>query len=331
MSDSENILTSPLVQSKLDAIRGIFVKHTKAEEAREMLLLSVAFARRLRENSSTYLIGWSRCGKSEIIKRLLQEQTGQRISNKRIQFLQGNGKRFLYVDLMGGSTPRILARQVNFNIFNDRKSLRLGEEEGTAALIENLNDLKVDGIILDEAQNLAEDGVKKLARFILAIENECSAPLFVVGPPSLAKMMTKVDAMTQRSGGIKMLMPFSIADDEQREVHAAFVSAFSEQLPFDSNWFKNNEDDHHMLRATFYAQRGRPGRHSLLVEAAVPHAFIRTGGAEPAELTREDLAAGFDRVFIGQEIMQGRNPFRAEDYLRLPRFPLSVDQEKFSD
>ncbi|WP_198137013.1 ATP-binding protein [Nitrobacter hamburgensis] len=327
----ENILTSPLVQGKLDAIRGIFVKHTKVEEARQMLLLSVAFARRLRENSSTYLIGWSRCGKSETIKRLLQEQTGQPISKKRIQLLHGNGKRFLYVDLMGGSTPRILARQINFNIFNDRKSLRLGEEEGTGALIENLNDLKVDGIILDEAQNLAEDGVKKLARFILSIENECSAPLFVVGPPSLVKMMTKVDAMSQRSGGIKMLPPFGFADDEQREIHAAFVAAFSDELPFESNWFRDNEYDHHMLRATFYAQRGRPGRHSLLVEAAVPHAFIRTGGAEPKELMKEDIAAGFDRVFINQEIMHGRNPFRSEDYLRLPQFPLSVEQEKSSD
>jgi len=331
MPDIKDILNSPLVRSKLDAVRGIFVKHTKAEEARQMLLLSLAFARRLRENSSTYLIGWSRCGKSEIIKRLLQEQTGLPVSKERIQLLQGNGKRYLYADLMGGSTPRLLARQINFKIFNDRKSRRLGEEEGTDALITNLNDCNVDGLILDEAQNLAEDGVKKLARFILSIENECSAPLFVVGPPSLVKMMTKVDAMGQRSGGIKILTPFGFADDDQQEVHAAFVAAFSEELPFASNWFKDNEDDHHMLRATFYAQRGRPGRHSLLVEAAVPHAFIRTGGAEPKELTREDLAAGFDRVFMGQEIMQGRNPFRSADYLKLPPFPLSVEQEKSSD
>ncbi|WP_431203192.1 ATP-binding protein [Bradyrhizobium betae] len=176
MSELEDILNSPLVVSKLDKIRGIFVRHTKAEEARQMLLLSVSFAKRLRESSSTYLIGWSRCGKSEIIKRLLQDQTGQIVSKKKIQLLTGNGKRFLYIDLIGGATPRILARQVNFQIFNDRKSLGFGEELGTGALIENLNELEVDGIILDEAQNLAEDGVKKLARFILAIENECNAP-----------------------------------------------------------------------------------------------------------------------------------------------------------
>jgi hypothetical protein len=331
MSDLEDILNSPLVMNKLDAVRGIFVRHTKAEEARQMLLLSVAFAKRLRENSSTYLIGWSRCGKSEIIKRLLQDQTGQIVSKKKIQLLQGNGKRFFYIDLIGGSTPRILARQVNFEIFNDRKSLGFGEELGTSRLIENLNELKVDGIILDEAQNLAEDGVKKLARFILSIENECSAPLFVVGPPALVEMMTKVDAMSQRSGGIKMLKPFGFANDEQREVHGAFVAAFSDQLPFETNWFKENEDDYHMLRATFYAQRGRPGRHSLLVEAAVPHAFIRTKGAEPKELTKEDVAAGFDRVFLDQENMHGRNPFRSEDYLALPKFPLSVEPENNSD
>lgn len=332
MSDLEDILNSPLVTSKLDAIRGVFVRHTKAEEAREMLLLSLAFARRLRENSSTYLIGWSRCGKSEIVKRMLTERTGRPVSKEKVQLLQGNGRRYLYVDLMGGSTPRILARKINFTIFNDRHGMRLSEEEGTDALITNLNDHAVDAVILDEGQNLAEDGVKKLARFILAFENSCNAPLFVVGPPALIKMMAKAegDAMGQRSGGIKILTPFGIANDEQREVHSAFVAAFSEQLPFESNWFKDNEDDHHMLRATFFAQRGRPGRHSLLVEAAVPHAFMRTGGAEPKELTKEDIAAGFDRVFLSQAIMHGRNPFRDEDYVRLPPFPLSVEQEATS-
>lgn len=327
MSDLENILNSPLVLSKLDDIRGIFVRHTKAEEAREMVLLSLAFAKRLRENSSTYLIGWSRCGKSEIVKRMLTERTGKPVSKEKIQLLQGNGKRYLYVDLMGGSTPRILARKINFKIFNDRLSLQLGEEEGTDALIANLNDNEVDAVFLDEAQNLAEDGVKKLARFILAFENSCNAPLFVVGPPVLTKMMVKADAMGQRSGGMKILSPFGFANDAQREEHAAFVAAFSDELPFELNWFKDNEDDHHMLRATFFAQRGRPGRHSLLVEAAVPHAFMRTGGVEPKELTKEDIAAGFDRVFLSQEIMQGRNPFRGEDYSRLPSFPLSVEQE----
>jgi hypothetical protein len=28
--------------------------------------------------------------------------------------------------------------------------------------------------------------------------------------------------------------------------------------------------------------------------------------------------------------MQGRNPFRPEDYLRLPKFPLSVEQDEDS-
>jgi AAA domain len=327
MTDLDAILSSPLVASMLDEVRGIFVRHKKAQEAREMVKLSLAFARPLPENSSTWLIGWSRCGKSEIIKRLLQEQTGMPVSKERVQLVLGNGKRYLYVDLMGGSTPRILARKINFRIFNDRQNLRLGEEEGTDALIENINHHDLDGVIVDEAQNLAEDGKKKLARFVLAFENACNAPLVLVGPPTLAKILTKVDAMAQRAGGFKVLPPFGFANDDEQEMHAAFVAAFSDQLPFESNWFKENEYDHHMLRAVYYAQRGRPGRHSLLVEAAIPHAFMRTGGAKPKELTKEDIAAGFDRVFLNQQIMQGRNPFRPDDYLRLPKFPLSVEQE----
>ena len=77
-----------------------------------------------------------------------------------------------------------------------------------------------------------------------------------------------------------------------------------------------------MLRATFYAQRGRPGRHTILVEAATVHAFVRTGGAEPEELTKQDVAAGFDRVFLDEKKMHGLNPFQKEDYARPPEFPL---------
>lgn len=54
------------------------------------------------------------------------------------------------------------------------------------------------------------------------------------------------------------------------------------------------------------------------VDAATVHAFIRTGGAEPDELTKADIAAGFDRVFRNEKIMLGLNPFRDENYDRLP-------------
>jgi AAA domain len=329
MHEISDVLESPLVQDALNAVRGIFVRHTKAEEARQMLLFSLAFGRRSRENSTSYLIAGSRCGKTEIVKRLLQEKTGMPVLRKGVQIVQGNGKRYLYVDLMGGSTPRVLARKINSKIFNDRSSLKLGEEDGTDALIENLNENEFDGLILDEAQNLAEE--EKLARFVLAVENQCLAPMILVGPPLLADMMGGVDAMTQRAGGFKDLPPFGFANDDQREVHAAFVAAFSDQLPFKSTWFKENEDDHHMLRATFYATRGRSGRHSLLVEAAIPHAFMRENGAVPKELTKEDIAAGFDRVFAGQRIMKGKNPFRPEDYCRLPQSAFNSDAKQFDD
>jgi hypothetical protein len=329
MLNYHDIIESPLLDEKLEAIQQIFVQHTKAQEAREMLQLSLRFARRAREISSTYLIGWSRCGKSEIIKRLLQEQTGISVSKDRVQLLQGKGKRYLYADLTGGATPRTLARKINDTIFNDRKSLSLGEDEGTDALIDNLNDHNVDGFFMDEAQNLADDkkGIKKLGRFILSAENHCNAPLFIVGAPSLLDTRRAIEATRQRSGGLKKLEPFGFVGG-QKDFLSAFVAAFSEQLPFPSNWFSQNEDDHDMLRATFYAQRGRPGRHSLLVEAATVHAFIRTGGAEPEELTKEDIAAGFDRVFLDEDAMLGLNPFRKEDYKKLPAFPLNVEQEE---
>jgi hypothetical protein len=323
MYDISDILESPLVLDALDKVRGIFVRHTKAEEARQMLLFALAFGRRSRENSTSYLIAGSRCGKTELLKRLLQELTGMPVLRKGVQIVQGKGKRFLYVDLMGGSTPRVLARKINFKIFNDRDSLKLGEEDGTDALIENLNTHKFDGVILDEAQNLAEE--EKLSRFVLAVENQCDAPMILVGPTKLADMMGGVDAMEQRSGGFKDLPPFGFANDDQREVHSAFVAAFSNKLPFESNWFKENEDDHHMLRATFYATRGRAGRHSLLVEAAIPHAFMRENGALPKELRKEDIEAGFNRVFAGLKSMKGKNPFRSEDYNRLPQSAFKWD------
>jgi hypothetical protein len=147
---------------------------------------------------------------------------------------------------------------------------------------------------------------------------------FVPPRPSLKNLRDTIDATKQRSGGIKKLEPFGLKSDE----FPAFVAAFSDQLPFKTNWFTENEDDHHMLRATFYAQRGRPGRHALLVDTAIVQAFIRTAGAEPVELTKQDLAAAFDLVSRDDDDMHGLNPFRDDDYCRLPKFPLSVDEEK---
>jgi AAA domain len=325
----EAIMRSPLIEAKRQKIENIFVQHTKAEEAREMLRLSLWSSGGAWRNSSAYLIGWSRCGKSEILKRLLKEETGKKVTKAKVQLLEGHGKRYIYVDLMGGATPRTLARKINFDIFNDRKSLSLGEDDGVEALIHNVNDHHVGGVILDEAGNMADDkaGIKKLGRLILSFENQCNAPLILIGDPSLEDMRNTVKATKQRSGGIKKLQPFAFASDE----YAAFVSAFSDQLPFPKNWFKENEDDHDMLRATFYAQRGRPGRHALLAVASTVHAFIRTGGAEPDELTKEDVAAAFDRVSRDDKEMHGLNPFREDDYRRLPEFPLSVDQEENPD
>jgi hypothetical protein len=324
--DHEAILRSPLLEAKRAKVRNIFVQHTKALEAREMLRLSLWSAGPARHNPTSYFVGWSRCGKSEIAKRLLCEETGKKVTTDKVQLLDGHGKRYIYVDLMGGATPLTLARKLNGDIFNDRKSLRLGEDDGVEALIGNINDNHVGGLILDEAGNMADDkqGVKKLGRLILSFENQCNGCLILVGDPSLESLRDTIKATKQRSGGIKKLEPFGFASDE----YPAFIAAFSDQLPFKNNWFTENEDDHDMLRATFYAQRGRPGRHALLADAAMVHAFIRTNGAEPEELTKQDVAAAFDRVSRDDKEMNGLNPFRDEDYRRLPKFPVSVDQEE---
>lgn len=315
-SSYQSILSSPQLAAKRRSVREIFVEHPQAKETRDMLRLSLGSARDDGENASAYVIGWSRCGKSEIVKRLLREQTGKKISKAKVQLLSGNGKRFIYADLTGGATPRTLARLINDKIFNDRSSLRLGEDEGVGALIENVNDNGIDGVFLDEAQNMADDrkGIVKLGRLILSFENQCNAPLCVIGAPALENMRDEVDATQQRSGGFKKLEPLGFNTEE----HEAFVGTFSDRLPYLRNWFTENEDDPRTMRATFYAQRGRPGRHALLVDAATVHAFIRTGGTEPEELTKADIAAGFDRVFRNEKIMLGLNPFRDENYDRLP-------------
>ena len=117
--DYETVLSSPLLEAKRQAIQEIFVQHTKAEETREMLRLSLWSVGPVRRNPSAYIVGWSRCGKSEIVKRLLQEETGKKVTKDKVQLLEGRGKRYIYVDLMGGATPRTLARKINEVIFND--------------------------------------------------------------------------------------------------------------------------------------------------------------------------------------------------------------------
>jgi hypothetical protein len=324
--DYDAILHLPELKTFRRKIAQIFVRHPKAEETREMLRLSLGSADGDLRNPSVYIIGYSRCGKSEIVKRLIYEETGKRITKDKVQLLEGRGKRFIYVDLMGGATPRTLARTLNGVIFNDRDSLKLGEDEGTDALIQNINTHNIGGVFLDEAGNMADDkqGVRKLGRFILSFENQSKGPLILIGDSSLANLRSNVRAAKQRSGGIKILRPFGFESDE----YAAFVAAFSQALPFKRNWFTLNEGDHHMLRATFFAQRGRPGRHSLLLDAAAIHAFVRTGGTEPQALEKEDVAAAFARLSLDDSEMFGLNPFLDEDYRRLPKFPLNVEQEE---
>ena len=102
LQTSSDARVSPL-QTKLDVIGSIFVRHDDINRAWRVLDRTYRFGFRLNEASTGYIYGHSRCGKTEVAHRFMRSLTGKppirgkiydpegRLIPPVCQFLEGNG------------------------------------------------------------------------------------------------------------------------------------------------------------------------------------------------------------------------------------------------
>lgn len=325
---------SPLGKA-VSHIGQIFVKHREAELTREFLDQLGQF--RFREMETAYIRGWSRCGKSEIVKRWILRKTGQHVKPKPpVQLIEGNGFRVIFVDLTGSSTatPMQVSQMIGVKALGCSKLLSLKELAVTDTLIEQLAFNKIDIVIVDEAQNmlrsLGEKGAWKLAPWVLAMENARAFQLLLIGAPFLELLTLTVDAADSRQAGCRLVGPFAFNNASKQLEYKSFVRAFVEELRHcKSNWISESLDTarcYETLHALFYVDRGKPGNFAKLIEHAHESAYRSDGKFE--HLTKRHFCDAFDLRYLSNAKYAGLNPFRDEDYARLPKFPLSVDQSE---
>jgi hypothetical protein len=317
---------SPLERKRIH-IGQIFVKHPDVVGVREFLDQLHLAGFRLREMETAYIRGWSRCGKSETIKRWIHDLTGQHVlPGVYLQLLQGNGIRIIYADMTIGATPNQASQMIGWKLFGSEKIRTLSELAVTDEFIELLKKHRVAVLVIDEAQwllrSLGPKGADKFASWILTIENARAFQLVLLGAPFLELIQLSVDAAAARQAGSRLLNPFPFDTPDRQAKYAAFVKSFSSQTPFKKNWITEaleTEKRFDTLRALYFADRGRPGNHAKLQE----HATLFAGG-DAQELTKEHFRAAFDLRYLADSKYKGFNPFRESDYVRLPPFPLSV-------
>jgi hypothetical protein len=326
---------------RLNRVQRIYVRNDAIKEAWGVLNHSHDYSLRLRETEACYIIGNSRCGKSETVKRFIHERTGKHvIEDQFIQIIEGKDKhgketKIFYADMTNGATPLVATQEIVGEIFGDLKAGRLKEAQAAPRLAKWFKDEGVKMFIIDEAQQLfngqGPDGPLKLAKWLLALENSRSFAICLVGAPELQLLLKHMNAANERKGAIGRLAPFDFKTAEDKRGFRKFVELFAVDLPFLSSCIldENGHCNDSMLFALFYATRGRPGALAKLSEHATIKAFEdpKTKGS-PVALELEHYAAAFDLLLKYDHRMNKKNPFRVKDTKSLPAIDLSLFDEE---
>ncbi|MGH9604939.1 MAG: AAA family ATPase [Terracidiphilus sp.] len=339
------------------AISLIYLKHDANKEAREVLDNQLRHGKRMREGTTGYIIGHSRCGKTETIARFIEKTTGKPFRRKRggdaepdpeaeeqmrllaelgldryppmyMRKIEGRGTRILYADMTSGITPLIASKLILGGIFGWPKVNALREPEAGNMLGWLLAQHRFDLFAIDEAQqmfrNLGPHAMGKFMKWLLALENAGAFAIVVAGAPALDRMFVQDDgdATNERIGFRAPLMPLAYKTEEDRERFAKIVGEFGRLTPFASTPL----GDKALMPAFFYATRGRIGALAKLAETAALFAFERhKAEGAPGTLTIEDFKTAFDLSRIRDWRMNGINPFRDRP---LPPIPLCIEDEE---
>ncbi|MCJ2050530.1 ATP-binding protein [Methylobacterium sp. J-070] len=316
---------------RLAYIERIFIRHASIVLADDTLGILTDVPSGRREATLGYIRGYSRCGKSETLKRHIEKLTGLPVQKKLEQLIGGNGHLVVYVELSSGDTPLGVAQRI-LGLFEDLKLHRRNtavpqdrERDAIRRAVDISNDNGVTLLALDEVQNLFRTGsagdIAKTASMLISMQNASGFPIALTASPRLQELFDGNDAVQERAGPSMFLRPLPFRDGDEQEVFRGLVQKFEEKLPylkgpglFSDRW----------LPATFFATRGRVGRLAKLAHAATTVAFKDAAqGNNPANMTLAHVRRGFELLHGSDPRMLGVNPF---DGKALPKIPLSVEE-----
>jgi hypothetical protein len=326
----KKLIALPL-EAKLSVIQQIYIRDIDIDRAWAVLENTEKYGLRLREAATGYVIGESRCGKSETAKRFIQKLTGKRPDeNKMYQIVEGNGKKVVYADMTNGATPLEATRHILQRLFGDVMVNTIKEGNASLRLIDFFQD-EIDVFLIDEGQQLFNGhgplAAHKLGRWLLPLENCASFRTIVIGDTSLYGLFDAVPATLERKSGIAHLAPFSFATDFDRALTGKFVREFERSLPFDETCLSNGGKtvSSRRLLDVYFATRGVKGAISKLCEGATVAGFARMKGANPEKLELVDFKAAFDLLCGADPRMLGVNPFAADSEKDIPTIPYTPD------
>lgn len=319
------------VDRRLSRIQQIYIKHPQVKRVGTQLDLHWRHGVRLREATTSFIVGHSRCGKSETLKRFVRSKTGvamPKTSSGTSLLVEGNDARIVYLDTMNGATPLQASISILSNLFQFR--LRITENQASEKLIHFFSEAGVDLFVIDEGQKMiGADGVgraaDKFVNWLLSLENAGKFGIVVSGGPELQNTIDTHPMVRDRKDAVQHLKPFAHATDADRATFRKFLTEFDGLMPFLSTPLSQAK----LQDAIFYACRGRPGRLAKLMEKATQIAFLQSQDQPMAVLTVDHLAEAFSLSLSSESQMLGVNPFDHEG--QLPNIPLSIEQEETDD
>lgn len=307
-------------------IQKIFVRHSGVKHATGLIEQSLSRGLGFREAVVYAIRGYSRCGKTETVKREIERHTRTEMTSEPVQLVSGNGRKILFVDVVVGQTvlglcQMILAYLGDLRVLDSMGRIsarKIREQDAVTRLIQVLADLGVDLVVMDEFQNVLTHKLDSAVGFIISIQNARRFPVLVTGTPEMDYLLAH-PTITQRISGIAGLEPFANRTSNDRSRWQRFLKEFEAKLPFRETprvWRDEQSADR-----MYFATRGHPGAVSGLFCDAASFTVARDPAA--AELTEEALAQAFDMRLRNDRRMHGINPWKVE---LLPEIPLSVHE-----
>jgi len=319
------------VDKRLSRIQQIYIKHPQVTRVGTQLDLHWKHGLRLREATTSFIVGHSRCGKSETLKRFVKSKTGMsmpKTSSGTCLLVEGNDARIVYLDTMNGATPLQASISILANLFQFK--LKITENQASEKLIHFFGLAGVDLFVIDEGQKMiGADGVgraaDKFVNWLLSLENAGKFRIVVSGGPELQNTIDTHPMVRDRKDAVQHLKPFAHATDVDRAAFRNFLTNFDGVMPFESTPLSQAK----LQDAFFFACRGRPGKLAKLMEKATQIAFLRSEDKPMNDLTVGHLSEAFSLSLLSESQMLGVNPFDHEG--ALPSIPLSIEQEETDD
>lgn len=333
----EKIRLAKIQMSELDRprrntrIQRIFVPNLHTVPAKEALRDAYDNAIRLRESSPAFLVGDSRCGKTELMKRFVAEKAGESVPDVPFGCVKilGASARIVYLNCQNGATPRQACNTMLEDLFKHWLPARKPtQQEASLLLMKHFDREKIDMLVIDEAQKMYDgQSPRDLVNWIVSMRDAGFFRIFVTGDRTLLKTIDTHKVLRDSKHSLVELKPLSFQTNQQKSAFAAFLRRFDEDMPFVSTPLT----DATMVEPFYFATRGRPGVLAILLEKATTQAFRRVvtesedTSRVPTTLEVVDLAKAFEQQSSAETRMLNINPFTHVG--AFPSYPKTLEDE----